>query len=690
MGGEIAIDLPTGADASSAPAPWGAPRSDRVCDTVVLGFALWTLCAHAVVAAGRGLYALLALFAAALTGCLVARLRWGALLALPALPVATAPSVERRPALWARWAGVAAAAVVTLTVAMAPDPLRLWGSAVPVLVLAACAVWTRAVPAVAPAWRDGTGERTLWLLAVVAVCITLVSHRFDTDDAFYVNVAVSASDAPGRALLAGDTMHGIPGLPLHLPVYRVHSYELLNGAVAYLTGIPPMYVFHWVSAAFAALLVPLALARLLRILAPRHWLALVVTVLVVLVAVGETHRWYGNFAFVRMWQGKSIMVSALLPLIYAYAIRFALRPNRRDWVMLAAAQIAALGASSSALWAAPIGAMTALGAAVPLSRRGLRTAVLGALASLYVLGAAWVTRQSLTGAAVIGNALARAEELPPMLSLSVAAVLGDARLFLFGIAVLLAAWAVAPTALARRFAIAFPLAVWVVLLNPYTSRWLPTTLTGPSYWRTLWVLPWPMLMAFVLASPLWLGSGAAVGPRRLAWAALLALFALAIPRAGGLSADNGVELDWPRLKVPVETYQWAARVNASVPPGSHVAVPERLDRWIVTFPRHATPLLVGRYLHIWPGILGVDELSDRIEMRRFLETPELVEAEPQRFRDGLDRFDVRGVGMVSSPEARTAMRILRQAGFHQTRVSGEYTIWVRSDPAAPHRAGRHR
>ena len=52
----------------------------------------------------------------------------------------------------------------------------------------------------------------------------------------------------------------------------------------------------------------------------------------VLVAVGETHRWYGNFSFVRMWQGKSIFLSVFMPLVYAYALRFAVRPNLRDWV----------------------------------------------------------------------------------------------------------------------------------------------------------------------------------------------------------------------------------------------------------------------------------------------------------------------------------------------------------------------
>ena len=53
-----------------------APLSDRLCDAALVAFALWTVCCHAVVAAGRGLVALLVLYAVVLIAGLAARLRW--------------------------------------------------------------------------------------------------------------------------------------------------------------------------------------------------------------------------------------------------------------------------------------------------------------------------------------------------------------------------------------------------------------------------------------------------------------------------------------------------------------------------------------------------------------------------------------------------------------------------------------
>jgi hypothetical protein len=65
-------------------------------------------------------------------------------------------------------------------------------------------------------------------------------------------------------------------------------------------------------------------------------------------------------------------------------------------------------------------------------------------------------------------------------------------------------------------------------------------------------------------------------------------------------------------------------------------------------------------------------------MRSFLDTPELVEATPEQFRNGLDRFHVRAVCLVNTAKADAARTILRQDGFHRTLSRADYELWVRS------------
>ena len=90
-------------------------------------------------------------------------------------------------------------------------------------------------------------------------------HRPDADDAFYVDMAVSAVDLPDLPLLARDTLHGRFDLPIHypcVPAAQLRAVERRRLARHRHPGA--VYVFHWLAAALAPALVPLAHAVLFR------------------------------------------------------------------------------------------------------------------------------------------------------------------------------------------------------------------------------------------------------------------------------------------------------------------------------------------------------------------------------------------------------------------------------------------
>ena len=90
--------------------------------------------------------------------------------------------------------------------------LLLWWSALVLLGVFAAIVFRRDAPEVSPPQSSPGMEGLLWLLAVACVGLTLVAHRPDADDAFYVNIAVAAVEAPGQALLSRDTLVGVEGV----------------------------------------------------------------------------------------------------------------------------------------------------------------------------------------------------------------------------------------------------------------------------------------------------------------------------------------------------------------------------------------------------------------------------------------------------------------------------------------------
>ncbi|MGH0029447.1 MAG: DUF6077 domain-containing protein [Myxococcota bacterium] len=526
--------------------------------------------------------------------------------------------------------------------------------------------------------RSPRAEASLLAIGVVCALYALGVHRPDADDAFYVNLAVAAIDRPELPLLARDTLHGRFDLPIHYPAYRLHSWELLNAAIAKLLGLPALAVFHFVAAAGAALLAPLAHAVLFRRLTPRWWIWTTLAWAVVLAAPGETHRWYGNFAFVRIWQGKGVFLFVLLPLVHAYALDFARRGDRRSWWALAAAQVAALGCTSSALWAAPVGAWMALACVLRPVPGDLRRFALGATASLYPIAAGLALRSDMSGAI---PELARHFAPGAQLEAALTTALGDARLHAVCVVTLFAAFALCPRGLSRRFAIVLPLAVAGVLLNPWLDAWVRGNLTGPSHWRVMWALPVPALLALVAVSPFALRWRAA--PRLwqpAACVALLVLFAVAVPRYPGFDPRNeGARLGWPALKVG-PGFRFAKALN-EMAPRQRVVAPQAISTWVPVSEGHAYPLSVRVYLRPLRERLGRIAYRDRIVMTHYADG---IVDDPRAhavFERGLDLYDVQAVCIRISEHAPRARATLRRAGFVKRLQTTGYEIWARADAA---------
>ncbi|MFP8878410.1 MAG: hypothetical protein VCE43_02540, partial [Myxococcota bacterium] len=368
-------------------------------------------------------------------------------------------------------------------------------------------------------------------------------------------------------------------------------------------------------------------------------------------------------------------------------IRFALRPNVTSWALLCAAQIGALGCSASAVWAAPAAALMAMCCVLRPTRRGLATFGIGALASGYVLIAGWLLRG----------------ELQPMLAPEIrqfyfgaqfdsalSHVFGISRLLQFGIASVLVAWACWGAGLARRFAIVFPLAVWLVLLNPYWDGWVSANLTGPSFWRAMWSLPAPILMTLVIVAPLQFGRDgnrmAQLGSR-IACVAAIAAFAFGVPRFSTISAENGAPANmgiWigaPSVKIPPPGRQWARMLTESVPAGSFVVAPPRVSVWISTFHDRAYPLQSRRlYLNRHAAFLGLDDIDDRSAMTRYVAGMASGTDTAAAFRRGLDHFLISAVCLRDSDLAPESRLVLQDTGFRRTQKADPYEIWVREPP----------
>jgi hypothetical protein len=668
-------------------------------DAVCAAFALWTLCAHVVIVAGGNLHHLLA--AAVLTAgaafLAVARLRRKT----PPRPNATPHETTAAPALprGSRVAGFALGVGALAAYALTRDVVVMWWSAV-ALLAAAGAMVLRTPPALPrPDPPSRRGEAFLWSLGIACALLTLLVHRFDIDDAFYANIAVAAADDPSRVLYSVDTLLGIPDLPIHNPAQKVLTLELLNAAVSRLTGLPAIFCLHVISAGLAALLIPLCQARLYRQLLPRSpaWIAAVLATTVVLLVAGDTHRSFGNYAFVRLWQGKAIFLTIALPLIYAYAIRFSASGTLGDWLRLFVAQVASIGLTATAIWAAPLAGGLALASQFRTDARGLGVFTRGIGACLYPVAVGLAMRDSVSQAVKVA-----AENHPAgaWLEDSLAKILGTHHFELAALAAIFLLFACARSDALRRFAIFVPLGALLTVANPYLEEWVRSAITGPSHWRCVWAIPFPMLLGLLIATPL---SGEAIGwarPLRVAVvAALLLAFALSVPRSTPLSrpgtkfslqprpwTERGrfphhVRFGAPGPKVDPVAHRFATLLANAVPEDARVVAPEDVSLWLGTL-HHAPSPVSDRFLYMKArrGLLGSEEVTRRNVLTLFAAYPVLQPGALRTFANGLRTYDIRAILIRPSPGDGALRRMLRAEGFRLRNRSTVLDLWVRPSP----------
>ncbi len=684
-------------------------------DIAIAGFAIWTLLVHGTVAMGGNLYVLLILATVVLVAVVALSLRrnWrlfptsrsglvqGTATGPPSVPVsqATEPQGHLGPAssqkgnsrqrqlglqflalggcylflffrdwmvFW--WIGTG---LLTLFLAFSPNlPLR------------------DEAPLERRSWH-----RSLVALALALAVATLIVHRPDQDDALFVGQAVGIADHPSVPILAEDNLHGIPGLPLPLPVYKVETLGVWVGAVTFLTPLESLDIAHFVVPVLAALLVPFAYARLFRRILPRNWIWGVGATILFLWCAGDTHTSYGNFAFVRLFQGKGIFQTLGVPLILSAAMEFGRAPTRLRWYQLVATQIATVGLTSTALFVAPALAGLGLLASLPWRRNFLPNLALGVAASAYVLVlAAWMSSQmpnlgggtppSLSETERAADSPARAAA--PMIQ-AADKVLGASALANLASLAILGAGVATRSPLGRRFGLILPLGFLLILWNPLVDDWLQAYVLGPrTYWRVFWALPVPVLVALLLTGPLKEPSrGRRAHLRRGFVTAVVVVLLLGTPETYTGAQENKVVWSWPSWKVPEADFAAALAVVEATSPSSIVLAPPKVAAWVVTLPDRPQTLVVRRaYLRSLREGLGFAETGRRMMLMRW--TERRLRALDAEVTASIDHYEIQVICVRQQVNRDPSFKTLLEAkGFRPTHQSREYAVWARSLATAP-------
>lgn len=514
------------------------------------------------------------------------------------------------------------------------------------------------------------------LMAAAAVTVvTLTMIRPNPDDAFYLNVAVTAFDSPREPVIQEDGIHGIAGAPVVLAVAKVQSYELLIAICAYILHIPPIYIAHILFPVLASILAVYCYAALHKYLFPKSWLWATVVVIALLVIVGEPSHSYGNFSFLRIHQGKCIFLTTVLPLLVAKTIHFLRYPTVRNWLLLAATQVCAVGFSSSALFAAPLCVGLTAAALWRPTMPSLKVSILALSTTLYLVSAGLILRATTV------------TEVAGMASANFADPMHRALVFLFGkgafaylaLFCLMFAGKLSESSTGRRLGTGVPLIFLLTVGNPFLYTLVTKYLIAEIvYWRAFWSFPLMSLIVIPLVLPPGLlGSGKWPFVRNCLQAGVVcaSIFFLSSTTIFGY---RSVRMDPFSLRVPKHEYAVAGHVNRLAGAGSYVLVPTEISAWIPISPGHAHPIVCRP---IYTGLMqnyigGRGEMNQRLRLLQYIAGKAGGVRSRDALREGIQHYDLSVVGFNQDvPWAGEIRNLLAEEAFECAYSDSKYELW---------------
>ena len=360
-----------------------------------------------------------------------------------------------------------------------------------------------------------TENHTLTILAVLMLAggaLALGAIRPDRDDVDYTSQIIYFLNNPERPLDLLRHDHGLVEIPFHWPIYIFYSLELLCAYLAWLFNVPFLHIYYYFMPVLGGALIPLAWFLAFSKFSPRTIIAaLAATAICVFLSInGSPHRSFGNFAFVRIWQGKTMLMSILTPYFISAAIDFFRSSTLANWLRLTALMISASGITAMAAFYMPFLSVAGVSYWLSQEKRSFKQLAWFYSSYLYLVLIALYFKSVVNNEALKFHS---EDGWPTTFTGQFKLVFIDYLSWpSFAFVVFVALSIILAKKPERRFIIYWLAGMIGLFLNPIVFPFLADHITSfNNYWRLFYLLPFPFAAGFTLvalqdklpAKPLW-------------------------------------------------------------------------------------------------------------------------------------------------------------------------------------------
>jgi len=393
---------------------------------------------------------------------------------------------------------------------------------------------------------------TFVILVLITVIVTLAIHRPDLDDSSFIQIASQTLLHQDLAPLTFDTSLGSVLEKFRFAPYRVASYETAIAFIVEWTGINLLTVYYLLVPGITAGLTVCVSYLFTRWFLPSSKAILATGIfLLIMFAWGDSHYAYGNRVFVRLFQGKGLLIALTTPITIIAGLMLLRRPSRVNVISLALSQIITIGVSSSGL-------VLTFCTSILLIMAGIQRDVKAVFSSY-----AWIT-VTLIYPAILVFWLKFQNKLDiPLSELGtyspINASLGLGLREGIALCALILGFSLFARGRQKQEFSLIILGTLLFILNPWFSDILSTVSSRNMSWRLAWASPVPLIMSIGFAAAISACPQNILNMQRIASTGLsligFTLFALFITTAKwAVTPENNIQWSFPKAKLPPEYY----------------------------------------------------------------------------------------------------------------------------------------
>ena len=400
----------------------------------------------------------------------------------------------------------------------------------------------------------------LMAFTFIAVIVTLAAHRSDLDDSSFIQIAAQTLLHPELAPLTFDASLGFIMEPFRFAPYRLASYETLVALITGWTGLNILTVYYLLLPGLTAALTIAVAYLFARWFLPSGPAVLATGIfLLIMLAWGESHIAYGNRVFVRLFQGKGLLIALTTPMSVIVGLLLLRRPSLWNWIFLALAQVAAIGVSSNGLVCTFVTTVLVLITAIRCDMKAI------------IIASALIA-STLIYPAILGIWLRSCDSTTLPLSkfgtyLPINASFGLGIREALALSLLAMGFGALNARIQKREYGLFAGAALILIFNPWFSDLLVGLSSRNMSWRLAWGVPIPLLLsvafAAVISPVFWIRVPIKKIPLLGSFIGVVALIIFLAAASWTLVASNNVAWSWPSAKLPVE-YNMAKEISTEI------------------------------------------------------------------------------------------------------------------------------